>query len=140
MRRMNGNDILTLGFVPGKSVGLALKAAREAAEMGQTEGDIVETLKKVVADPALYIDDPVYKQLAQQVSLDQDTKEDPKNRYHLDTYAPYKIWGRANIDPGQLPNWNVRCACRFRSKGRSCLMPIKGMGCPSAGCWPPTTP
>lgn len=133
MRRMNGNDILTLGFVPGKSVGLALKAAREAAEMGQTEGDIVETLKKVVADPALYIDDPVYKQLAQQVSLDQDTKEDPKNRYHLDTYAPYKIWGRANIDPGAIAQ--LERAVRLPVSVKGALMPDahQGYGLPIGG-------
>ena len=61
---MDGTDILKLGYAPGRPVGAALQAASRAAEAGNTDEAIRDTLSDVLAHPAKYVEDPIYGRLA----------------------------------------------------------------------------
>ncbi|MCE7946336.1 MAG: RtcB family protein [Chloroflexi bacterium CFX4] len=126
---MNGHDLLTLGYPSGKAIGIGLKAAAEAAAQGMAEAAILEALQAVLAAPEAYSDDPLYKGLAKALIR---VREQPQ-AYHLDTYAPYQIWGRENIEHGALQQ--MERAVRLPISVRGALMPDahQGYGLPIGG-------
>jgi tRNA-splicing ligase RtcB len=126
---MDGKFILGLGYPHGKAVGLALKAADDARVLGVTDAEIAEALAAVLDTPSDYADDPVYRPLAQYLI----ERNDPAAKYSLDTYAPYRIWGREQIEPGALAQ--IERAVRLPVAVRGALMPDahQGYGLPIGG-------
>jgi tRNA-splicing ligase RtcB len=123
---MNGHDVINLGYPSGKAVGLALKAAEDAKALGASDSEIANALVKVLNAPGDYVDDPVYKTLAQQL-----VNQTPA--HSLDTCAPYKVWGSAGIESEALKQ--IERAVRLPISVRGALMPDahQGYGLPIGG-------
>lgn len=126
---MNGNDLQKLGYKPGKTIGLALNAARQAQADGVTEEEIRQALAAVLAAPEEHTEDGPYKALARElVKLNIQPQG-----YHLETFAPYQIWGEAHIDSEAIAQ--LKRAVRLPVSVRGALMPDAhvGYGLPIGG-------
>jgi tRNA-splicing ligase RtcB len=119
---MTGDDLIRLGFKPGKTLGLALKLANSTGD--QAESD----LSKVLADPAAYRDDPRYGELAG--ALEQDAK--PSVPALKSPPAPYRIWG-TGIEPQAVDQMKAAASLPVAVSGA--LMPDAhvGYGLPIGG-------
>lgn len=126
---MDGHDLLRLGYPSGKAIGIALKIAADSTAQGDSEAEILEALRAVLADPHRFADDPRYKELAKELIR---VREQPQ-AYQLDTYAPYQVWGRAQIEPAALQQ--LERAVRLPVSVRGALMPDahQGYGLPIGG-------
>jgi len=125
---MNGNDVMKLGYRPGKVVGLALKAAAEAHALGQADADIQKRLGDVLNAPGQFIEDAIFKPVAQHLMEEADAKTNGQGEvaYGLETVAPYKIWGKMYIEPSALAQ--MERAVRLPVSVRGALMPDAHMG------------
>lgn len=122
---MDGNDIVRLGYRPGKVIGLALQAAETAQAAGASESDVLEALAEVLAAPDDYRDDPVYGAVARQLAgfrRYQDESASPD----LSDAAPYRVWGMQDIEPGALDQ--MKRAVRLPVAVRGALMPDAHLG------------
>ncbi len=126
---MNGNDVLALGYPPGKVVGLALKAAESAQASGKPEATIRGDLANVLNAPENYGDDMVYGPVASALISQRQTLAS----YDLGIAAPYRIWGAAGIESGALDQ--MKRAVRLPVSVRGALMPDahQGYGLPIGG-------
>jgi tRNA-splicing ligase RtcB len=129
---MDGNDILRLGYRPGKIIGLALHAADAARADGATDDDILSDLADVLNAPADYLDDPVYGRVAEALAAYEAHRERSAT-YNLDSAAPYRVWGAAGIESGALDQ--MKRAVRLPVAIRGALMPDahQGYGLPIGG-------
>jgi tRNA-splicing ligase RtcB len=129
---MDGNDILRLGYRPGKIIGLALHAADAARAGGATDDDILSDLADVPNAPADYLDDPVYGRVAEALAAYEAHRERSAS-YNLDRAAPYRIWGADGIESGALDQ--MKRAVRLPVALRGALMPDahQGYGLPIGG-------
>ncbi|MBX3086383.1 MAG: RtcB family protein [Anaerolineae bacterium] len=127
---MNGDDILRMGYKPGRAVGMALAAAKSAAKAGLLDEDIKTSLSAVLNDPTAYTDDPIYGQIAKELT---PTIETPLIAYGLDKSAPFQIWGEADIDPEAKQQ--LRRAVQLPVSVKGALMPDAhvGYGLPIGG-------
>jgi tRNA-splicing ligase RtcB len=127
---MDGNDIMRLGYKPGKSVGTALKAAKSAIRAGTPEEIVKTTLTSVLADPTAYVEDPIYGTLAKEIIPPHEV---PLVAYGLDQSAPYKVWGAEGIDP-EATN-QLKRAVQLPVSVKAALMPDAhvGYGLPIGG-------
>ena len=129
---MDGNDILRLGYRPGKVIGLALHAADAARADGATDDDILSDLADVLNAPADYLDDPVYGPVAEALAAYEAHRERSAS-YNLDSAAPYRVWGADGIESGALDQ--MKRAVRLPVAIRGALMPDahQGYGLPIGG-------
>jgi len=129
---MDGNDLLQLGFRPGKALGLALQAAQAAADAGASQEDVLNDLAEVLGAPADYLDDPIYGRVAEALAAFERHRERTAG-YDLNTPAPYKVWGAEEIEPGALEQ--MKRAVRLPVAVRGALMPDahQGYGLPIGG-------
>lgn len=129
---IDGNDVLQLGYPPGKLVGMALAAAQVAADEGATEDDVLGDLADVLRTPADYEQDPVYGALAHDLLGVQRHRERTAG-YDLTHAAPYKVWGADGIEAGALDQ--MKRAVRLPVALRGALMPDahQGYGLPIGG-------
>jgi tRNA-splicing ligase RtcB len=129
---MDGNDILRLGYRPGKAVGLALQAAQAAQNQGTADDDILSDLADVLNAPGDFLDDPIYGGVAQALAAFERHRERTSG-YDLNTAAPYKIWGAEGIEQGALDQ--MKRAVRLPVAVRGALMPDahQGYGLPIGG-------
>jgi tRNA-splicing ligase RtcB len=127
-KTMNGNDILKLGYSPGKVVGLALAAAESAQAAGASETDVRGTLVNILSLPDSYKDDPIYGPVATIVISQRSKRPD----YELETAAPYRVWG-SEIEPEAMEQ--MKRAVRLPVAVRGALMPDahQGYGLPIGG-------
>ncbi|MDW8299351.1 MAG: RtcB family protein [Anaerolineae bacterium] len=126
---MNGHDLLRLGYPSGKAIGIALKIATDALAQGDSEESVLEMLRAVLANPDAFADDSPYKELAKELKRLRDQPQ----AYKLDTYAPYQVWGREQIEHGALQQ--MERAVRLPISVRGALMPDahQGYGLPIGG-------
>ncbi len=130
---MNGDDLIKLGYKPGKVVGVALKAAKTAQKGGIDEPAVLEALKAVIATPDQFADDPLYKEVAEAIIAQQGAEIASPTIYDLDHAAPFDIWGREGIDPNAIDQ--MKRAVRLPVAVRGALMPDahQGYGLPIGG-------
>jgi tRNA-splicing ligase RtcB len=126
---MDGNDLLRLGFMPGKTVGLALKASKAAKAMNRSHEHIQSDLLQVLNMPENYREDLLYGDIAEALLSERR----PKPRAQLEKEAPYKIWGKSGIENGALEQMDR--AVRLPVAVRGALMPDahQGYGLPIGG-------
>jgi tRNA-splicing ligase RtcB len=129
---MDGNDILRLGYRPGKIIGLALRAADAARAGGATDDDILSDLADVLNAPADYLEDPIYGRVADALAAYEAHRERSAS-YDLDRAAPYRVWGAEGIESGALDQ--MKRAVRLPVAIRGALMPDahQGYGLPIGG-------
>jgi len=72
---MDGNDLLRLGYRPGKIIGLALHAADAARADGAADDDILSDLADVLNAPADYLEDPIYGRVAEALAAYEAHRE-----------------------------------------------------------------
>lgn len=127
---IDGNDILKLGFRPGKAIGLALEAAAAAEAQGTPRDDALRDLAAVLNAPESYPEHPLYGPLAGALIAG---RVDATTSYDLGTSAPYRVWGAAGIEPGALDQ--MKRAVRLPVALRGALMPDahQGYGLPIGG-------
>jgi tRNA-splicing ligase RtcB len=132
MQKMDGNDILRLGYRPGKMIGLALKAADAARATGAADDDILSDLADVLNAPTDYLEDPVYGRVAEALAAYERHRERSAG-YNLDSAAPYRVWGAEGIESGALDQ--MKRAVRLPVAIRGALMPDahQGYGLPIGG-------
>ena len=127
---IDGNDILKLGFQPGKAIGLALEAAAAAEAQGTPRDDLLRDLAAILDAPESYQEHPLYGALASALIAG---RVDATTSYDLGTPAPYRVWGAAGIEPGALDQ--MKRAVRLPVALRGARMPDahQGYGLPIGG-------
>ena len=129
---ITGKDILRLGYPEGRVIGLALEAARRAANDGLADEDILGELADVLSAPRDFSTDPLYGDVARALSGSRDRRERTPS-YNLTHAAPYRVWGAEAIEPGALEQ--MKRAVRLPVAVRGALMPDahQGYGLPIGG-------
>src|SRR5438270_11983419 len=90
---MTGNDLIKLGFRPGRVIGVALRLSPEAAKLLDAAG-IERELRAVLADPVRNATHPYFSELA---DILREGQERPAFVERAEP-APYKVWGQG-IEP-----------------------------------------
>jgi len=124
---ITGNDLIRLGFKPGKKFGLALKIANTVSASCTLE-QIESDLANVLADPAAYRGDARYAELAQALEADVP----PEIPALKSPPAPYRIWGEG-IEPQAIDQMKAAATLPIAVSGA--LMPDAhvGYGLPIGG-------
>ena len=127
---MNGDDILRLGYKPGRVVGMALKAAKSAANAGVSDDTIRDTLTAILSNPAAYAEDAIFAPIAKEMTPQIDPM---RVAYGLENSAPYQVWGADGIDPEATQQ--LRRAVQLPVSVKGALMPDAhvGYGLPIGG-------
>ncbi len=131
---MDGNDIMHLGYQPGKVIGLALNAAAIAQAQGASEDDVLSDLADVLAAPLDFADDPIYGKVAEAVgAYERHRERTSTSSYDLNQPVPYKVWGAEGIEAGAIDQ--MKRAVRLPVAVRGALMPDahQGYGLPIGG-------
>jgi tRNA-splicing ligase RtcB len=126
-KQMTGDDLIALGFTPGRAVGVALKLSRKAAKELDRDA-IVRELRAVLADPVHNADHPQFAALAE-VLREQMNKPQFVERAEP---APYRVWGEG-IEAQAADQ--IRQAARLPVAVAGALMPDAhvGYGLPIGG-------
>jgi tRNA-splicing ligase RtcB len=126
---MTGDDLLQLGFQPGRAIGVALRLI-PAASQQLDEAAIKQSLQAVLADPRAHLSDVYFRELAQ--LLVQQKEHDSSQYVERAEPAPYKIWGES-LEKGALDQ--MKNAARLPVAVLGALMPDahQGYGLPIGG-------
>lgn len=128
-KRINGNDLLALGYKENHAMGVALKINQK--RLGFSREQMLAKFKDVLDNPKLYLEDNIFKPLADVLlnidSIEQETislKEAPE------TYATY---GEEHIEDGAKKQMDV--AMKLPVTVAGALMPDahQGYGLPIGG-------
>lgn len=130
---MDGNDILRLGYMPGKVISLALRAAKAAQAEGASKEEVLSDLADVLNAPGDFFDDPVYGEVASTLAADTRRRAESGPAYDLSRTAPYQVWGAGGIEQGALDQ--MKRAAQLPVAIRGALMPDahQGYGLPIGG-------
>ena len=127
---VNGRDLQTIGYTPGKILGLALDVA-EGFE-GTDKATVLAELKKVREYPESFLDDPTLKPLAEAMVIEANTPPDTTIPLK-ETADGYAVYGAENIEAGATNQMNV--AMKLPVTVAGALMPDahQGYGLPIGG-------
>lgn len=129
---INGKDLLFLGFVEGKVLGVALDIANHALS-GQPKQKIFTALNSVRKSPEAFFEDAVLAPLAQAIlEARQETAAKATIALKEET-GDYIIFGKDQIEEGALNQMNI--AMRLPVTVAGALMPDahQGYGLPIGG-------
>lgn len=124
---MKAKDLLKLGFSQGPAVGVALRAVHQFPPDIPRES-IEQELKKVLDDPAAFLDHPQLGAVAEML-----TREGNEPKFvERDRPAPYQIWGEG-LEAGALDQ--MQQSVRLPVAVQGALMPDahQGYGLPIGG-------
>ncbi|GAA4790490.1 RtcB family protein [Olivibacter ginsenosidimutans] len=128
-KRINGNDLIALGYKENHAMGVALKINRK--RLGFNREQMLANFKRVLEHPESYLEDAVFKPLAE-VLLEIDTMEEEiiKLKEHAEVYT---VFGEGNIEDGAKKQMNV--AMKLPVTVAGALMPDahQGYGLPIGG-------
>lgn len=126
---MNPKQLAALGITTGLVLKTAIQGLRSASKAGMSGESIEETIRKVIADPHDYLQDPNFGSLAEQLKHQSDRAQQQSVR---DTPLPYRTWG-SDIDPESFAQMDR--ACRLPISVAGALMPDAhvGYGLPIGG-------
>jgi tRNA-splicing ligase RtcB len=127
---MKGDEVIKLGYKPGKEIGLALHAANQALANGATLEAIEGMLNSILATPSDFLFDPVFGTLAAEVV---DQRAPRVTAIEAVAPRPYQVWGQDQIDPNAIEQMDR--AVRLPIAVRGALMPDAhvGYGLPIGG-------
>ncbi|WP_437922209.1 RtcB family protein [Sphingobacterium sp. LRF_L2] len=95
-KRINGNDLLALGFKENYTLGVALQINKK--RLGFTREQMLDLFKKVLENPEAYITDKIFEPLA---SALQNQEHVEKNEIALkEEIIPYELYGAEQIEDG----------------------------------------
>lgn len=124
---MTGNDLLAMGFKPGRTIGIALRLIPAAQAALGNEG-VDRELRAVLADPVRNSTHPYFSELADAI---RDEQEKPVFVERPEP-APYQVWGK---DIDALASDQITRAVRLPVAVAGALMPDAhvGYGLPIGG-------
>ncbi|TJY65409.1 RtcB family protein [Sphingobacterium alkalisoli] len=128
-QRINGNDLLAIGYQENHAMGVALKINKK--RLGFTREEMLVTFKAVLEQPESYLHDPVFKPLAE-VLLSIDTLEDETIALKEEALN-YAVYGAEHIEDGAKKQMHV--AMKLPVTVAGALMPDahQGYGLPIGG-------
>ena len=128
-KRINGNDLIALGYKENHAMGVALKINKK--RLGFSREQMLDHFKSVLDNPESYLQDKIFKPLAE-VLLNMDTieKETISLKESPDTYT---IYGEDHIEDGAKKQMDV--AMKLPVTVAGALMPDahQGYGLPIGG-------
>lgn len=129
MERINGNDLLNLGYEENKILGIALQINKK--RNGYTRQEMLDHYKAVLENPEAYKDDKVFKSLA--VALLNKEELLSKTIPLRETAENYQIYGAEQIEQGAIDQMNTAMLLPVTVAGA--LMPDahQGYGLPIGG-------
>lgn len=124
---MTGDDLLAMGFKPGRTIGIALRLI-PAAQAALGDEGVDRELRAVLADPVHNSTHPYFSELADAIRAEQEKPafvERPEP-------APYQVWGK---DIDALASDQITRAVRLPVAVAGALMPDAhvGYGLPIGG-------
>jgi len=128
-KRINGNDLIALGYKENHAMGVALKINKK--RLGFTREQMLVNFKNVLENPELYLKDTVFKPLAEVLlRIDIIEKETISLKEKPDAYS---VYGEENIEEGAKKQMNVAMKLPITAAGA--LMPDahQGYGLPIGG-------
>ncbi len=128
-KRINGNDLIALGYKENHGMGVALKINKK--RLGFTREQMLVNFKNVLENPELYLEDAVFKPLAEiLLKIDIIEKETISLKEQPDAYI---VYGEENIEDGAKKQMNV--AMKLPVTVAGALMPDahQGYGLPIGG-------
>src|SRR5947199_1373827 len=125
---MTGDDLLKLGFTPGRSVGVALKLIHKHRK-ALGERVLEDDLRAILKEPNAYKDHTHWAMLAEAL-IEERAEATPYQERA--TPAPYRIWGEG-LEAGALDQ--MKNAARLPVATAGALMPDahQGYGLPIGG-------
>lgn len=128
-KRINGNDLLALGYKENHAMGVALKINKQ--RLGYSREQMLQKFKDVLTRPEAYLNDKIFEPLAC-ILLRMDAIED--ELLTLTENPPvYKVYGNENIEQGARDQMDVAMTLPVTVAGA--LMPDahQGYGLPIGG-------
>ena len=128
-KRINGNDLIALGYKENHAMGLALKINKK--RLGFTRDEMLQKFKEVLEAPNDFLEDSIFKPLAE-VLLNMDKIESDIIALKEETDV-YQVYGGENIEQGAKDQMNT--AMRLPVTVAGALMPDahQGYGLPIGG-------
>lgn len=128
---MKARELENLGVPRGEAMHLALRTIADAARGGMSKSQLRETVKALIADPATYVNDPRFGELASALH-DCRTKPHAFAEFVRAEPAPWKQWGEG-LEPESVQQMRNACALPVAVAGA--LMPDAhvGYGLPIGG-------
>lgn len=130
--KLTGEDLIELGYTPGKAIGTALKVVEQNfADLEKEE--ILALLLKVFQYPENFLDDvvlsPIANDLVEMIKISESTKEIPLKEISNE----YSIYGKQHIEVGALAQMEI--AMKLPVTVAGALMPDahQGYGLPIGG-------
>lgn len=127
--RINGNDLIALGYKENEALGVALKINR--LRLGYKRDEMLEKFKEVLDNPEAYLGDQVFAPLSNMLlNLDKLEKEYIKLKSEVDSY---EVYGGDQIEAGAKKQMNTAMKLPITVAGA--LMPDahQGYGLPIGG-------
>ncbi|WP_113635116.1 RtcB family protein [Nubsella zeaxanthinifaciens] len=128
---ITGNELLTVGFSEGKTIGLALTLIAEHFEDLAKE-EILNLLKKIKSYPESFLDDDKLAPLAELIVAENNTELDDTISLN-NVSKDYRIFGESYIEEGARKQMNI--AMKLPVTVAGALMPDahQGYGLPIGG-------
>ena len=128
--KINGNDLIHLGYSEGNLIGIALKISRKINNF--TKNQILEKFKNVLSKPEKFIEDKIFAKLA--VAIIEKMNEKPEDFIQLNENPnAFTAYGLENIEEGAIKQMQV--AMKLPVTVAGALMPDahQGYGLPIGG-------
>lgn len=128
MANLKGNDLIALGFTPGKALGAALHAATHHFRSTPKE-EVLAMLKGVLEDPSAYVGHAAFGKLADTLIPKIDLTRKELNQEGV----PFRTYGEEMIEQGAMDQMHV--AARLPVSRKAALMSDahQGYGLPIGG-------
>lgn len=127
--RINGNDLIALGYKENEALGVALKINR--LRLGYKRDEMLEKFKEVLDNPEAFLGDQVFAPLSNMLlNVDKLEKEYIKLKSEVDSY---EVYGGDQIEAGAKKQMNTAMKLPITVAGA--LMPDahQGYGLPIGG-------
>lgn len=128
-KRINGNDLLALGYEENSALGVALQINKK--RLGFTREEMLLHFSQVLANPEAYLQHAVFKSLAQEL-LKQEELEASYIPLKEDV-GHYSVYGAEHIEAGAKQQMNVAMALPVTVAGSLMADAHQGYGLPIGG-------
>lgn len=131
MKKISGEDLITIGYQQGKILGLAMQVA-ETHYVDHTPEAVLELLRAVKEKPEAYLDDEVLEELATKIIEEINTPADDTIQLKQ-AGEQFAVYGAEHIDEGALKQMDIAMKLPVTIGGA--LMPDahQGYGLPIGG-------
>lgn len=129
MERINGNDLIELGYQENRLIGIALKINKK--RLGFTREEMLHRFKNVLENPNEFLLDKNFGVLAAAILNEEERVKDV---LHLnENMIPYHVYGKEHIEQGAFNQMNLAMQLPVSVSGS--LMPDahQGYGLPIGG-------